>query len=61
MNELPSIFELTNKSGKCINIVIFIRKTVKVSGTSFLTVDKHCEHKMVKRFIFPVIMKLDEL
>ena len=60
MNELPSIFEQTNLE-TCMNIVIFIRKTVKVSGTTFLTVDKHCEHKMAKRLIFPVITKLDEV
>ena len=34
---------------------------MKVSGTTFLTVDKHCEHKTAKRLIFPVIMKLDEV
>ena len=33
---------------------------MKVSGTTFLTVDKHCEHKTAKRLIFPVITKLDE-
>ena len=42
-----------------VNIAISFKKTAKVRGTTFLTVDKHCKHKTVKRLLFPVITKLD--